>query len=550
MRDVLIKELDSAVFESCRHSLALFMKTYLPEHCSRKLEYFHLEIIRALEEATFKRNMKIALVSPRGYGKSTIVSLAYPLWCLAYGHEAYIVILSSTQVRARDIFDNIRAEVAGNELLRRAVPHLFDQPAKWKNGYAMTAGGIKVIATSVDSEIRGLRNRESRPSLVINDDIETSKNTYSLESRQKFHKKFAKEVLKLGDTKTNVILCGTMLSQDSLQGKIHKKKDFHGWITIRHKSVIEFSTRVDLWEQWSLIYRGLGNFNGFSGWDAARMFFESRKAAMLQGTRVLWEAYEDYYTLIVQKEEIGDIAFYSEKQNDPKEGGNLYFDSKGIVRWDDEGIVESGLFHKHAVLIGAADFGYSQKASADYSVISTVLLDTKTNIIYVLDSVGDQWPYDILVKQVVDMHRKRKYARFVVEANGAQVWFKEADELKRNHIEVQEIVHTETKHNRLMSLFLSIQNGSVKLSKHHIALWEQLTSYPHCAHDDYIDSLAMAVSAAKGYSRASVSMEDRLEVLQGFTYNVSYPSALETALASSGSYLEARLVDAMIRANT
>lgn len=192
MREALLKELDEALFESCRHSLALFMKTYLSEHCKKALQPFHLEIIAALETITRERGKQFALAAPRNYGKSTIVTLAYVLWCAVYGHEAFIVIVASTNRRGKELFENIRKEVNDNQRLRRAAPHLVEKPAAWRVDHGMTAGNVKIIVSSVESELRGVRHGAERPTLILCDDIETEKNTRNQQVREKFQRDFMK----------------------------------------------------------------------------------------------------------------------------------------------------------------------------------------------------------------------------------------------------------------------------------------------------------------------------------------------------------------------
>lgn len=349
-----------------------------------------------------------------------------------------------------------------------------------------------------------------------------------------------------------MVLCGTVLNPRSLLGLIFGKKEYHDWISLRYSAVLSKSVAVALWERWKLIFRGAADFNGETGPRAAQVFFESHRAEMLNGTAVLWEEHEDYYKLMVQLEQKGEWAFCSEKQNDPKEDGNYDLDEKGIVPWDDNGRSEESLIHEigaKGVFIGAIDPAYVEGGAHDFTVITTVLIGGPSRTIYVLDSVGGQWRHEIIVEHMVEMNRRRKYQEFILESNGAQRWLMEADAIKRNHMPIRPLDSKDHKHSRIRTLFLAIQSGSVKLSKRHLALWEQMFSYPHTAHDDYIDSLAMAVSAARSCAMGSISIENQVEILQNFAYRSSRPSSLENALSSSGNYLEARLVDGMTRLN-
>src|SRR5687768_15135750 len=70
--------------QNCEHSLRAFAKTYLPAHFKCEPSAMHLDLFEILENSIDDRGCRAAIAAPRSHAKSTIVSLAFPLWCICY----------------------------------------------------------------------------------------------------------------------------------------------------------------------------------------------------------------------------------------------------------------------------------------------------------------------------------------------------------------------------------------------------------------------------------------------------------------------------------
>ena len=77
-----------------------FAEAYLQSHCNLPFSRMHEEIFSLLKAITERRNARVAIAAPRGYAKSTIISLVYPLWCVLYGKESFVLIVSNTSDQA------------------------------------------------------------------------------------------------------------------------------------------------------------------------------------------------------------------------------------------------------------------------------------------------------------------------------------------------------------------------------------------------------------------------------------------------------------------
>ncbi len=80
--------------------------------------------------------------------------------------------------------------------------------------------GARITVASSEQSIRGLRNSQYRPDLIICDDVESITSVKTKEGRQKTHQWLTGEVIPAGDTNTRLVIAGNLLHQDSLLMRI------------------------------------------------------------------------------------------------------------------------------------------------------------------------------------------------------------------------------------------------------------------------------------------------------------------------------------------
>ena len=237
----------------------------------------------------------------------------------------------------------------------------------------------------------------------------------------------------------------------------------------------------------------------------AKQFFEANREAMLAGTEVLWPENEDYYTLMLMRESEGPASFDSEKQNEPVNPADCLFLEEEFHYWDDRWESSAELIAavgKNATWIGACDpsLGKSGK-HADDSAIITLLRDSSTGTLYVIDADIKRRKPDLIIEHVLAYRRLRKYRTFAFESNQFQSLL--ADELTRRsnaerlYMPVEPVTHTSDKLARIQGLQPLVRSGTLQFSRKQTVLLEQLRLFPKAAHDDGPDALEMAVDAAR-----------------------------------------------------
>ncbi len=246
-----------------RKSILAFAHIYFSRYMKSAPCSFHEEICKALIDLSEKRGHNLAIAAPRGHAKSTIVSLFYAVWSICYAKENCILLFSATRDQAVNLMNDIKKALEDNEELIRDFPEVC-HPGKdlykyqWTQQQIETRNGVKVRAFGYKEESRGFRSGEDRPTLMIFDDIDGEKNTFSPEARSNLLKWFKSAIRWAGDKRTNKIAIGTLLHSESLLSKILNSNDFLTWDRMPiYKAVIEDAKREDLWDRWlKIVFHG------------------------------------------------------------------------------------------------------------------------------------------------------------------------------------------------------------------------------------------------------------------------------------------------------
>ncbi len=207
-----------------RESHAMFFSIYLHHYIKHPMAEFQKDIIRLTED---RANKLACIVAFRGSAKSTLVTLSYSLWAiLGIQQKKFVVILCQTQAQARQHMTNLRRELEQNTLLKSDLGPFQEETGVGE--WAMTSlvfkdSGARITVASIDQSVRGIRNREHRPDLLILDDIEDINSTRTLDGRNKTFDWYTREIVPLGDTDTRIIIIGNLLHEDSLMMRLKKK---------------------------------------------------------------------------------------------------------------------------------------------------------------------------------------------------------------------------------------------------------------------------------------------------------------------------------------
>ena len=204
---------------------------FFPIYFNKYMEYqtapFQEEIFTILEDIKIELAVIVAF---RGSAKSTIITTAYPLWAiLGIQQKKYIIIIGQTEQKARQYLMNIKSELENNDLLKKDLGPFEEERNQWgATALIIKKLNAKIMISSTEQNIRGLRHGEHRPDLIILDDVEDTSSVRNQDNRNKLFNWFTSEVIPAGSKNTRIILVGNLLHEDSLvkriQGKITSEK--------------------------------------------------------------------------------------------------------------------------------------------------------------------------------------------------------------------------------------------------------------------------------------------------------------------------------------
>lgn len=209
---------------------------------------FHLD----LWERCTSEDKFVALACPRGFAKSTAITLAYTLSNLLFRERKYVVIISDTEEQAVEFLATIKTQLKENEELRKRFPisgftkdGATDVIVEMMDGYK-----FRVIAKGAGQKVRGRLWNNTRPDLIIGDDLENDEMVESVDRRNKLYVWLLRAVIPALSRNGVLRLVGTILHLDSILMRCISNKSFNSVIYKAHKSFDDFSEL--LWpEFWS-----------------------------------------------------------------------------------------------------------------------------------------------------------------------------------------------------------------------------------------------------------------------------------------------------------
>lgn len=199
-----------------------FFSTYFSSYVTHETAELHRDLFKISEDEDLPLAVVVAF---RGSGKSTIMTLSYPIWAvLGKQQKKFVLIASQTQYQARVHLTNIKRELESNELLANDLGPFVEQREEWgTTSLFIPKYNARITAISTEQSVRGIRHGQYRPDLIICDDVEDMTSTKTREGRNKTFDWFTGEIIPAGDTYTKRIVVGNLLHEDSLLMRLKER---------------------------------------------------------------------------------------------------------------------------------------------------------------------------------------------------------------------------------------------------------------------------------------------------------------------------------------
>lgn len=457
-----------------------FVSHYFPHYVrSPHHSELHKYLFKTLPEVLHDPNsVNMATAAPRGEAKSTLVSQLLTVYCLITQKKRYALIVMDSINQAYPMLESIKVELEFNQRLKIDFPEVAGQGRVWQATTILTKANQKVEIAGSGKRLRGLRHGAYRPDLVILDDIENDEQVRSAEQRDKLHDWLKKTVLPLGvpGEKMDVIYIGTILHYDSVLNRTLSSK---AWMTAKFKALKKMPDDMALWDKWEAFYLNEGE-------AVADAFYFANQAAMDKGAEVSWAA-RPLLALMKIRARDGHATFDAEYQNDPVSGSDAIF-ANSVQFWTE---LPSDLMYFGAVDPSLGKAG----ANRDPSAILVGGYQRSTGKLYVVEAQIKKRVPDLIIEDVIRLHKQYRCQRWFVETVQFQEFLK--DELvKRSAQQGSPVPATAIKPNtdkmlRIESLQPHIANGLILLHSTQSALIAQLRHFPKADHDDGPDALEM-----------------------------------------------------------
>lgn len=430
-----------------------FSQTYFPHYCEQPFAPFHLEMVEAMENRPWLIT-PIVRAAPRGFGKSVVVSFLYVMWQIIRKARKFIVIISANDDLASDLVRFVKLEFNANSRLKQDYGDLQSGKAEEDN---FIANGIRVLARGRKQMVRGFREGESRPDLIIIDDMEKDTEAGSPKVVQDTLKLLLEGIYPSLAPGGTMMIIGTIIKKRSVLGVLTQAPD-------------------DPYAQWNRrIYRAI------------------------TGNESLWPERWPLAGLLEMRTTIGSVAFEKEYQNNPIDDDNAMFREEWIKRYHPE-----EMNGRHLVGAMFIDPSAKEQTRHDFKAIITVGRDRSEMKDFVLNAWIRNASIDALLHATFRIFIQYRNIIKVVglEANGFQALLeRDYERLAKEYgfyLPLRRIEHKTAKSDRIERLSSPIERGRVLFRREAQddtdKLIEQLLYYPNpTMHDDGPDALEGAI---------------------------------------------------------
>ena len=469
--------------QKLRDNMALFGRHCFPTALRKHTPPFHHEVYSSLADDATKRVM---IAAPRGTAKSTVTTLIYPLWRMAFkksDEDLFIVIISESQAQSINFLSRIKYHLQHSDKLRKTFGDMGPNTAqRWTHTDIILANGTRIVAGGTGQRVRGFIEGDTRPNLIIVDDFESELNAFTMEARAKNRKWMTEAVIPSLSDDGKICMIGTVISEDCF---LYWAKSSPSWKVLWY--AIWDDDEKSIWPerfpkkrilQIKAEFESVGNINGF--YQEYMNIAQSPDSAPFKPEWIQLHHY-DYERVNGQNcltREVGD-----EKKIIPVE------------------------------IYCGVDPASSLSITADYFVICTVGIDNDNNK-YIVDIYRHRVSPAEQPQLLIDVYKKYRPRRMKIETTGYQ------EALRAS---VRDIMHKEgiyipglekgvkprtRKSERLLSLVPMFAKKQVYFRPEDISAQKEFLSYPKGKHDDVMDAMWTSLEGARPCRKKSFDPDD------------------------------------------
>jgi predicted phage terminase large subunit-like protein len=477
-------------------SIPLFGRVCFASAFQKEIPPFHHKIYEKLLDKSMRR---LLIAAPRGSAKSTLISLIFPLFKVAFkkpDEDMFIVIISESQAQSINFLNRIKYHLNKSTKFKALFGDLgADTARRWTATDIILANGARIVAVGTGQRVRGFIEGDTRPTLVIVDDFESELNAATPEARMKNRKWVTEAVIPSLADDGQIVMVGTVISEDCF---LNWAKTSSAW-TVLWFSILDDEGK-SIWpdkfpmkriEAIREEYRSVGNDNGF--------FQEYMNQAQSPDEAPFQPEYLQYT----------HQYHYQRVEGHPCLVGDMDADGKYQT------IIPVELY-------GGVDPASSLSVRADFFVFVTLAKDADDNV-YVVDIFREHIAPASQPDKIIELYRRFNHHHVKIETIAYQ-------EALRDHVRrlmreqnihimgLEKGVKPKTrKSERLLSLVPLLASGKFFFRKSDIMAIEEFKAFPKGKHDDIMDGIWTALQGAKPCRIRSIEKKED-EEKQGFQF--------------------------------
>jgi len=459
-----------------KDNIGIFGKVCLPTAYKKSTPPFHQEIYTTVLD---KNNRRVLIAAPRGTAKSTLVSLILPVYMTMFKEEnkdLFIMIISESRAQSINFLSRIKDHLEDSEPLRDIFGDFGENTAvRWREEDIILKNGTRIVALGTGNRIRGYITKDTRPDLIIMDDIESETNAATKEARAKNRKWVTEAVIPSLSDDGRVVMIGTVISEDCF---LYWAKDSKVWQVLWFSIVKEDGTSI--WkdkfpmsriEEIKEGFSSVGNLNGF--------FQEYMNQAQSPENAPFKPDFVHLHPYHLKKDE--DMEWYLES--------------------DTTGRTEEEIRKIPVDLFQGIDPASSLSQHADFFVIVTLAIDVDFNV-YVADLFRKKIEPSKQPRLLIDKYKQFRPKKMKIET----VAYQEALRSAVKALMIEEGLHIgglergvkprQAKSERLLSLVPMMARGKFFFRPQDIEMQKEFLSYPRGKHDDCMDAVWTALQGA------------------------------------------------------
>ena len=440
----------------------------------------HKPICDALQNSSFRR---VCLIIPRDWFKSSIGSIAFPIWCVINNPNMRILIAQNSYNNACKKLNNISEIFEKNALFRALYPNILpDSSCNWSKECLTVRRGITAPEGTFEAAGTGTAVTSRHYDIVIEDDtVAPDKDALTGQMAQPTKLEIEKAIgwhklvhpLLIDPKKSRIVIIGTRWAPHDLLGYI-----------------------LDKCPEYKVISRACREKGG-------------KPCAKADGGVAIWERFDEG-VLDELERDLGPYIFSSLYMNNPTEGSNQLFRRDWIQYY--ETLPSVPLVYITSVDLAPADEQYTE--DPDFNVITTVAINPLTMNIYVVQYDRGYFDPGEVINKIFYHNRIYKPVKVIMEGIQYQRTLKYWTDIKQKalseffYIEVLRSLRG-SKQDRIKGLQPFFSNSKVFIKTHMKELENELILFPsNRTHDDIIDTLSMQLPEWNDCRRAKEQSEE------------------------------------------